>query len=217
MNDDDLMTAVRNSFTSVHVTTPVEQITRRGRALRARRRIPALAGALAVAAAAALAVTSLHPGTPRASHQPAAPLAAWTVARQSDGTIQVTLRELSNPAGLQRTLRAVGLPASVTLIGQQNPACRRYPASRSLLHSVVTHTWSSSWTSTLRPCPAAPACSWPARSPCSRPSPPTEARSEPRTPASRRTSYTPARNAPDSPARRRPPRSRSPPQPRRTR
>jgi hypothetical protein len=70
MNDDDLMTAVRNSFTSVHVTTPVEQITRRGRALRARRRIPALAGALAVAAAAALAVTSLHPGTPRASHQP---------------------------------------------------------------------------------------------------------------------------------------------------
>ena len=64
MNDDDLMTAVRNSFTSVHVTTPVEQITRRGRALRARRRIPALAGALAVAAAAALAVTSLHPGTP---------------------------------------------------------------------------------------------------------------------------------------------------------
>ncbi len=38
MNDDDLMTAVRNSFTSVHVTPPVEQITRRGRALRARRR-----------------------------------------------------------------------------------------------------------------------------------------------------------------------------------
>jgi hypothetical protein len=141
MNDDDLMTAVRNSFTTVHVTTPVEQITRRGRAVRTRRRIPALAGALGVAAGAALAVTSLHPGTPPASHQPTASLAAWTVARQPDGTIQVTLRELSNPAGLQRKLRADGVPASITLIGQQNPACRQYPASRALLDSVATRTF----------------------------------------------------------------------------
>jgi|CZKT01.1.fsa_nt_gi hypothetical protein len=34
MTDDDLMTMVRNSFTPVHVTTSVEQITRRGRAQR---------------------------------------------------------------------------------------------------------------------------------------------------------------------------------------
>jgi hypothetical protein len=141
MNDNQLMTAVRESFTSVHVTTPVEQITRRGRAVRARRRIPALAGALAVAAGAAVAVTSLLPGTPRASYQPAAPLAAWTVAKQSDGTVRVTIRELSNPAGLQRQLRADGIPASVTLIGQQNPSCRPYLASRTLLDSVMTHTF----------------------------------------------------------------------------
>ena len=141
MKDDELMTAVRESFTSVHVTTPVEQITSRGRTVRARRRIPVLAGALAVAAGAAVAVTSLHPGTPPASHQPTAPLAAWTVAKQSDGTIQVTIRELSNPAGLQRKLRADGVPASVTLIGQQNPLCRPYRASRTLLDSVVTRTF----------------------------------------------------------------------------
>jgi hypothetical protein len=141
MNDNELMTAVRESFTSVHGTTPVEQITNRGRALRARRRIPVLAGALAVAAGAALAVTSLLPGTPQASHQPTAPLAAWTVAKQSDGTVRVTIRELSNPAGLQRKLRADGVPASVTLIGQQNPSCRPYRASRTLLDSVVTRTF----------------------------------------------------------------------------
>jgi len=141
MNDNELMTAVRQSFTGVHVTTPVEQVTRRGRAVRARRRLPALAGALAVAAGAAVAVTSIHPGTPQASHQPTAPLAAWTVAKQSDGTIQVTIRQLSNPAGLQRQLRADGVPASVTLIGQQNPTCRPYPASRTLLDSVMTHTF----------------------------------------------------------------------------
>ena len=48
------------------MTTPVEQIIGRGRTLRARRRIPGLAaGALAVAAVAALAVTALLP----AGHQ----------------------------------------------------------------------------------------------------------------------------------------------------
>jgi hypothetical protein len=63
------------------------------------------------------------------------------VARLSDGTIQVTIRELSNPAGLQRQLRADGVPASVTLIGQQNPSCRPYRASRALLDSVITRTF----------------------------------------------------------------------------
>ena len=32
-----------------------------------------------------------------------------------------------DPAGLQRTLRADGVPASVTFTGQQNPACQPYP------------------------------------------------------------------------------------------
>ena len=35
MNDDTLMTAVREPFTAVHMDTPVEQILRRGRAVRA--------------------------------------------------------------------------------------------------------------------------------------------------------------------------------------
>jgi hypothetical protein len=138
MNDDELTTMVCESFTGVHTATPVERIASRGRAVRARRRIPALAGALAAAAAAALAVTSLLSGTRQASPQPTAQLAAWTVTRQADGGIRVTIRELRNPAGLQSKLRADGVPASVTLIGQQNPSCRRYPASPGLLRSVIS-------------------------------------------------------------------------------
>jgi hypothetical protein len=64
MNDDDLITAVRASFTGVRSATPVERIVTRSRAVRARRRIPALTAALAVGAAVAVAVTSLTVGSP---------------------------------------------------------------------------------------------------------------------------------------------------------
>jgi hypothetical protein len=72
MIDEDLITAVRESFTDVHSDTPVERIVTRSRAVRARRRVPALTAALAVAAAAAVAVTSLLPGS-RAGVAPTAP------------------------------------------------------------------------------------------------------------------------------------------------
>jgi hypothetical protein len=62
MNDDDLIIAVRDSFTDLHSATPVERIVSRSRAVRARRRIPGLAAAVAVTAAAVFAVTALLPG-----------------------------------------------------------------------------------------------------------------------------------------------------------
>jgi hypothetical protein len=53
---------------------------------------------------------------------------AWTVTRQADGTIQISRSgQMGDPAGLQRTLRADGVPASVTFIGQQNQACQLIP------------------------------------------------------------------------------------------
>jgi hypothetical protein len=61
MTDDDLMTAVRQSVTGVHMAIPAEQIVRRSRRIRARRRVPAVATALAVTAAAVFAVTALLP------------------------------------------------------------------------------------------------------------------------------------------------------------
>jgi hypothetical protein len=55
--------------------------------------------------------------------EPSAQLTAWTVTKQADGTISVTVRELSDAAGLQHSLRADGVPATVTFESQQNPAC----------------------------------------------------------------------------------------------
>ena len=63
MNDDDLITVVRESFADVHSATPVERIVTRSRAVRVRRRVPALTAALAIAAAGAVAVTSLLPSS----------------------------------------------------------------------------------------------------------------------------------------------------------
>jgi hypothetical protein len=69
--------------------------------------------------------------------QGTAQLAAYTVATHPDGTIQVTIRELRDAAGLQRTLRADGVPANVTFLGPVNTSCRieRGPLAES------TSTW----------------------------------------------------------------------------
>lgn len=122
MSDNDVLRVVGDSVSGMTTARPpdVGAIMARGRARRRRRLVPGAAGALALAAGAALAVTA------PASHQPTAELAAWTVARQADGTVYVTIREVSDPAGLQSTLRADGVPASVTFSGQENPACQPY-------------------------------------------------------------------------------------------
>ena len=134
MNDNELIAVVREQRNKVHMTTPVEQIINRGYAVRARRRIPGLAGVLAVVAAAAFAVIALLP----ASHQPGVQLAAWTVVKQADGTVSVTIRELRDPAGLQSRLRADGVPASVNFSGQRNLSCQRYTAGIALINRVFT-------------------------------------------------------------------------------
>jgi len=143
MNDDELITVLREQRDKVPVNTPVERIISRGRAVRARRRVPVVAGAVGAAAAVAFAVTAAPPASHHASG-PHAQLAAWTVARQADGSIRVTIREPRGPAGLQRRLRADGVPAIVTFTGQQNPACHGYPGGgsqgqrRHFLSSIVT-------------------------------------------------------------------------------
>ena len=69
MNDNDAVGVVRDSLTTardslieVHMSRPLEEVISRGRRVRARRRVPALAAVLAVTAAAVVAVTSLLPG-----------------------------------------------------------------------------------------------------------------------------------------------------------
>lgn len=138
MNDNELIAVVREQRNKVQMTTPVEQIINRGYAVRARRRIPGLAGVLAVVAAAAFAVIALLPASHPASHQPGVQLAAWTVVKQADGTVSVTIRELRDPAGLQSRLRADGVPASVNFSGQRNLSCQRYTAGIALINRVFT-------------------------------------------------------------------------------
>ena len=50
-------------------------------------------------------------------------LAAWTVARQSDGAVAVTIRQLQDVPGLQQQLNADGVPAVVYNDLTQVPGC----------------------------------------------------------------------------------------------
>jgi hypothetical protein len=134
MNDDELLTKVREQRTRIAMSVPVAQIIRRGRVVRARRR----ASGLALLAAAIFAAVALLPSS-HPSRQ-GVQLAAWTVVKHTDGTVDVTIRELRDPAGLQRKLRADGVPASV-IFGEQpnvqsNP-CQSY-GHPELLSNVVT-------------------------------------------------------------------------------
>lgn len=47
-------------------------------------------------------------------------LADWTVAEQTDGTVELTIRELRNPNGLQRALPDDGVPASIMFENSSN-------------------------------------------------------------------------------------------------
>jgi hypothetical protein len=154
MNDTELITMVRESVADVHTATPVAQIISRGRAVRARRRMPGVAGGLAVTAGTALAVATLlpsghpgvldssqpasHPASHPGSHPATAQLAAWTVARQANGDIDITINQLQNPAGLQATLRADGLPANVTFSGSvANSSCQHVTSGTDVLNAVA--------------------------------------------------------------------------------
>jgi hypothetical protein len=112
MDDNELMTAVRERFDPVRMRTPAEAIAARGRRLRHRRRGALAGGALAAALAAGLALPA---GT--AAPPEHATLAAWTVDQRPDGAIAVTIRELRDLPALQRAINAAG--ARVTITAQE--------------------------------------------------------------------------------------------------
>jgi len=124
MNDDELNTTMRERFIGVRMDIPVEEIVKRGRGMRARRRLPVAAGTLAVTAGAALGIAALPPSAQPARVDPAT-LAAWSVVSMGHGNFRVTIRELRDPAGLQAKLRADGIPAKVGFSHPNDPACRQ--------------------------------------------------------------------------------------------
>ena len=138
MNDDQLMTAVRDSFAEVRLDVPVEQTARRGRVLRGRSRVgraAAVAGVAAIAGVTAVAVTGLgrttavpataspgpigiasasaEAGTGAGAGAGGTTLDAWTVTKGAGGAIDVTVRQLEDAAGLQAALRADGIPIQI--------------------------------------------------------------------------------------------------------
>jgi hypothetical protein len=67
-----------------------------------------------------------HPRAQRpsnAEHTAAATLAAWTVVRQPDGAVAVTIRDLRNITGLQQRLNAAGVRAIVYARARRLPGC----------------------------------------------------------------------------------------------
>jgi hypothetical protein len=135
MNDDELNATMRERFTGVRLDVPVEEIMKRGRVVRARRRIPVAAGGLAAVAGVAIGVAVLLPAGPPASHATKASLTAWTVQKEGNGNIRVTIRDLRDPSGLQARLRSDGVPANVSFGGLPT-ACQPVAVTRSQLHSV---------------------------------------------------------------------------------
>jgi hypothetical protein len=122
MNDTDVIREVTERFDRVFMETSLETVVSRGRSLRRRKRVTGIAAAVAAACCIALAVAGILPGT-----APRATLAAWTVTKKPAGIIAVSIRQLSNPAGLQHALREDGVPATVHFDGQTYPQCLSYP------------------------------------------------------------------------------------------
>lgn len=111
-HDTALVDTLGAAFATATLTRPVELIMQRGRRLRARRRIARLCGgAVCAVAAAALAVPLLDGGGTTAGQGER--LAAWTVTKEPDGLVVVTIKQLRDPGGMQRALRADGIPAAV--------------------------------------------------------------------------------------------------------
>jgi hypothetical protein len=141
-SDSELLAAVKESFASVRLNAPLDATVQRGRKLRARRRTAWLASAAVIAGGAALTAALLVPGGGAArptgpSPAPSGPVryqtAAWTVARGPGRTVTVLIRQLSDPAGLQRALRAAGVPAAVAFEGGVMPDTPPLPRSCSNL------------------------------------------------------------------------------------
>jgi hypothetical protein len=130
MNDDEVLSAVKNTLSDVQMDRPVEAIEERGRARRRNRTLTGavVGGGLAVAAALAvvLPMASHQSGTTTTASEPlvgsgatvnapAMAPAAFTLVKQANGSVKLTLnpKKLLDPAALEKALAGAGIPAVV--------------------------------------------------------------------------------------------------------
>jgi hypothetical protein len=142
MSEEDLMTAVRAEFEPVRMDISADAIMSKGRATRRLRRGGVAAGALAVALGAGLGVPALTSGgaatggaasgttaggtTAGGTAAGGIELTAWTVAEQTNGSINVTIREMQDLPALNARLAADGARVvfglATTSAGEAPPA-----------------------------------------------------------------------------------------------
>jgi hypothetical protein len=118
MNDDEMLTAMRSSLTAVkesltdvRMDRSADTITGRARRRRLGRGLSA-AGAAGVALGVGLAVA--FSGGQQGTRPVHVNLDAWSVDTTSSGQVNVTIRDLKDPALLRQTLAEAGVPAIVT-------------------------------------------------------------------------------------------------------
>jgi len=120
VNDDEVITAVREQRDKVHSHTSVDEIISRGRTVRARRRIPGAVTALAVVAAAgtalALGLAGVLGAAPARSTGTIRTM-AFTLVKHANGSATLTINRnvLFEPGTLQRDLAGDGIRAMVTV------------------------------------------------------------------------------------------------------
>jgi hypothetical protein len=132
MNDQDLITAVRQSVHGVRMNVPAEQIVSRSRAIRTRGHRRLATGVLSIAAAGSAVLGLVLSGTFRAAPNDGSGTirtAAFTLTRNANGTDTLTLsmNQMFDPATLQQALRHDGIPALVKI----NTRCSSDPAPAS--------------------------------------------------------------------------------------
>jgi len=130
MNDQELITAVRQSVHGVRMTVPAEQILSRSRAIRAsgHRQVAACITAVAAAGSVVLGLglygalgaapdgrTGTIRGTTPAPSTGTIRTVAFTLTRNANGTDTLTLThsQVFHPAALQQALTQAGIPALV--------------------------------------------------------------------------------------------------------
>jgi hypothetical protein len=150
VNDDQVITAVREQRDMVRSHTPVDQIISRGRTVRARRRMAgAVTGLAAVAAGTVLALglTGVHGAAP-AHSTGTIRTTAFTLVEHANGTATLTINPnvLLEPRTLQRDLRRDGIPAMVTT----GRFCSSHPSPAGFTQ-VVTGQKASPDTMTISP------------------------------------------------------------------
>ena len=118
MNDQELITAVRQSVHGVRMNVPADQIVSRSRAIRAsgHRRLAACITAVAAAGSVVLGLgLSGALGAAPDGRTGTIRTAAFTLTRNANGTDTLTLSnsQMADPAALQQALAQYGIPALV--------------------------------------------------------------------------------------------------------